>query len=279
MNVPLKRPEPVIVLDLIPEERAIFLDLLAGLTEVDWRRPTCCPEWSVQDVALHLLGDDLGKISRGRDGYAPQQPRPDESLVPFLNRINGEWVIATRRLSPRLLIDLLRLSGDLTYAHFASLDPLAAGERVSWAGPGPAPWWLDIAREYTERWVHHQQIREAVGAPLMGEARWIGPVIATFVHALPRTYATVDAPEGTAVSLMVEGEGGGSFTVMRDASDAWTLFVGTPEAPMATVRMTPDLAWRLFTKQVRPDAALSLVTIEGDLALGQRLLGTVSIIA
>ena len=275
----LLRPAPVIVLDLLPAERALFLDLLAGLSADDWQRPTVCPGWSVQDIALHLLGDDLGIVSRQRDGYAPLQPRPDETLVPFLNRINDEWVTATRRLSPALLIDLLRLAGDLTYAHFASVDLMALDARVSWAGPDPAPRWLDVAREYTERWVHHQQIRETVGAPLLLEAHWIGPVVATFVYALPVTYASVEAPADTAVSLIVEGTGGGDWTVAPSASGAWTLFAGLAESPLVTVQMSADTLWRLFTKQISPDDAASRVTISGDQALGRTMLKTVSIIA
>ena len=37
---------------------------------------------------------------------------------------------------------------------------------VNWAGPEPAPIWLDPAREYTERWVHQQHIRDAVRNPV-----------------------------------------------------------------------------------------------------------------
>lgn len=275
----LRAPEPVMVVGLLEEERAIFLDLLAGLSMPDWQRSTCCPDWSVQDIALHLLGDDLGIVSRQRDGFAPLRRRPNEALVPFLNRINDEWVTATRRLSPGVLVELLRLVGELTYAHFAVVEPLALGGAVSWAGPEPAPRWLDIAREYTERWVHHQQIREAVGAPLLYEARWIEPVMATFVHALPVTYATAKAPAETAVTLIVEGEGGGGWSVVRSTRGAWALFAGAPDSPAATVRMSPDTLWRLFTKQISPDDAAARVSIEGDLELGQRLLGTVSIIA
>jgi hypothetical protein len=36
---------------------------------------------------------------------------------------------------------------------------------VSWAGPDTSPAWLDIARDYTEFWVHQQQIRDAVDRP------------------------------------------------------------------------------------------------------------------
>ena len=47
----------------------------------------------------------------------------------FIDRRNGEWVVATRRLSPRLLRELLVLGGEQTQAWFASLDPVALAPR------------------------------------------------------------------------------------------------------------------------------------------------------
>jgi len=34
---------------------------------------------------------------------------------------------------------------------------------VSWAGPEPAPVWLDAARDFSEYWTHQQQICDATG--------------------------------------------------------------------------------------------------------------------
>ena len=200
----------------------------------------------------------------------------------FLARINDEWVQATRRLSGRVVVDLLRWSGDQTYAHWEGLDLTALGGPVSWAGPDPAPRWLDVAREYTERWTHQQQIREAVGAPLLDEARWIGPVLATFARALPHTFRAVEAPAGTAVSLTIEGAGGGAWTVVRGTA-GWELFAGRPESPdpppAAEARMPADTAWRLFTKGLSPEAAAQRTTLSGDQSLARRVLSTVAIIA
>ena len=268
----------------------MLLELLAGLDEAAWERPTVCPGWSVRDIAVHLLADDLGILSRHRDEYRPRVPRAGETLGTFLARINDEWVQATRRLSGRVIVDLLAWSGRETHAHWSGLDLMALGGPVSWAGPGPAPRWLDVAREYTERWTHQQQIREAVGAPLLDDARWIGPVLATFVRALPRTFRTADAPAGTAVTLTLEGEGGGTWTVVRASSDdavsgeyAWELSAGRPEppdaSPTAEARMSTDTAWRLFTKGITPDVAATHAALSGDQALARHLLTAVAIIA
>jgi uncharacterized protein (TIGR03083 family) len=279
----LRRPAIVETVSLYPEERAELLGVLSGLSEVDWERPTVCPGWSVRDVALHLLADDLGVLSRQRDEHRPLAPDPGESLPVFLNRINDEWVQATRRLSGRVIVDLLRWSGEQTYDCVARLDLLALGGPVSWAGPDPAPRWLDVAREYTERWVHQQQIREAVGVPVLDDARWLGPVLATFARALPQTYAGVDAPVVTAIALTLTGSGGGTWTVVRGEAGAWELFEGRPEGadlpPAAEARMSTDTAWRLFTKGLTPEAAVHRATLSGDLVLARHVLSTVAIIA
>jgi hypothetical protein len=43
--------------------------------------------------------------------------------------------------------------------------------------------------------------------------------------------------------------------------------------------MDGDTAWRLFTKGISKEAALARVRIEGNRALGEKVLDTVSIIA
>ncbi len=271
-------PQPVTTAPLFPEERARLLDLLATLTPEQWDSPTICPGWSVKDIAAHLLGDDLGKISRERDGFFATQPLPGEDILTLVNRINGEWVQATRRLSPRLLCELLDVSGKLLFPVFASADLFALGNAVSWVGPDPAPVWLDIAREYTERWLHQQQIRDALGVAGLTDPHFFAPVLATFVWALPKTYAGVDAPAGANVRLHITGASGGTWTVMREAA-RWALYEGLAPQPAAGVTINQDLAWRLFTKGIDPDVAERSAQIDGDYQLGWQALNTVSIIA
>jgi uncharacterized protein (TIGR03083 family) len=57
----------VAVTHLFPPERASLVELLASLGAEQWQAPTVCLGWSVKDIALHLLGDDIGLLSRRRD--------------------------------------------------------------------------------------------------------------------------------------------------------------------------------------------------------------------
>ena len=68
--LPIRPPRPIDVAALFPELHRRLIDLLAGLDEEEWNRPTICTGWTVKDVALHMLGVDLGNLSTLRDEFA-----------------------------------------------------------------------------------------------------------------------------------------------------------------------------------------------------------------
>jgi uncharacterized protein (TIGR03083 family) len=292
---------PVETAHLFPELRRHLLALLADLSPEEWNLPTTAGQWTVKDVALHILGGDLGNLARRRDNHSiPSGPLENYSdLVAFINRINHQWVDVARRLSPRIIIDLLDHSGRQADAYFMSLDPNSLGTPVSWAGPEPAPNWLDVAREYTERWHHQQQIRDATHRPALYEPRLFAPILDTFVRALPQTFRQVEAPSGTSIHLAVPGEAGGHWRLVRTpgAPHNWQLFsaqaidarrsndsvdddrVAADAAPAATVTIPPEIAWTIFTRGLRGPADAAHVKISGDQSLGAKILETVSVIA
>jgi uncharacterized protein (TIGR03083 family) len=254
--------------------------LLRDLSGEEWLLPTAAKKWSVKDVALHLLGGDIGNLSRRRDKHVlPGNPIAGwQDLVAFINQLNETWVEAARRMSPRVLCDLLEVTGPQIEEYFASLDPFAVGTPVSWAGPQPAPNWLDVAREYTERWHHQQQIRDATKRPGLYEQRLFAPVLDTFVRALPHTFRNVDAKEGACVQLTISGAGGGDWVLRRDAG-GWELLVGRSSQAIAEVTLDGTDAWKIFTRGIRGQEAVRRAKIGGDKALGAKVLETVSVIA
>lgn len=274
--------EPVFVSELFLPLHAELIVLLRGLESSDWDRPTLCPLWSVRDIAAHLLDDDLRRLSFHRDGHhPPSQPLEASAagLLDFINRLNAEWVAAARRLSPRVIVDLLAVTGPQIAALFGSLDPFGPAHfGVSWAGEDHSQNWFDIGRDYTERWLHQQQIRVAVGAPGLLERRWLFPVLDLFVRSLPHAYQAIRRDDGTAVVVEIAGDAGGHWTLVR-TSGGWQLFRGALAASTATVSMTTDTAWRLFSKALKTDADKARVTISGDHALGAGVLGALGVIA
>lgn len=270
---------PVQVVDLFPVLQAKLLELLGSLMPEQFQEPSSCPGWSVQDLTAHLLGDDLGILSGGRDRYSSGTYTGSDwqELLRFINDKNEAWVAALRRLSPRVLIELLESSGARVHQHFASLDLMAPGPNVAWAGSGPMPMWLHVAREYTERWIHQMQIRDAVGAPALDEPRLLHPLLDTFVHALPVAFRDTTAPAGAHVAVEISGAAGGTWSLIRGEA-AWELGERVETPPTAVVLLDPDTAWRLWTKGIQPEGARNTVTFEGDKRLCEPVLNAVAMI-
>ena len=276
----MKPPEPIITVDLFPDLLEELLALLDSLSADDWKRPTVCAGWSVKDIALHLLGVEVNILSRKRDEFSFVETTITgwDDLVQFINNLNDLWVKATRRISPTLLIDLLRLTGRQTCEYFKMVDPFSMGGPVDWAGSEVAPVWLDLAREFTERWHHQQQIRDATGRPGAKEPRFFAPVLDTFVRALPHTYREVEAQDDTLFALTITGESGGRwFLVRRDGK--WNLYIEGDRNPMAEIVIDQETAWRLFTKGASREEALKKATITGDDKLASKALDMISVIA
>ncbi len=249
------------------DERRDLLELLRALSPQEWDKPTAAPGWSVKDLALHLLDDDLGWLSRGRDGERSGLLAMDDygSFVAALAAKNQRWIDGAQGLSARVLTGLLEWSGEEMNAYYSSMDLHGEGQ-VSWASDDPVPIWFDIAQDLTERWVHQMQMREAVGRVDDYAARYLPVVLRTFVWALPHQYR-VDSPAGTVVQ--VDLASGGRWRLTCNGSSRWSLDEGTAEAPHAQVHFRDDAGWRWLTGAPLPRQG---VRIEGPSDLCQPLL-------
>jgi Mycothiol maleylpyruvate isomerase N-terminal domain len=258
-----------------------LMTLLRALASADWERPTVAGSWRVRDVAAHLLDGDLRKLSgqRDRHDFRPERPlRSYSDIVDFINDLNATAVSWSRRLSPRLLVDLLAATGPQVSELIAGLDPHAPSWiSVAWAGESESANWMDTGREYTERWHHQAQIRDAVGLlPPLLAARWLDPLLDFSVRALPHAYAATPARDGATLALVVEGDDRWTWSLVQ-GDGRWALYRGAADRPMTTVRIAPDSAWRLFYNALPPERARREVAIEGDEVLAGPLLRTRSV--
>ncbi|GAA4026062.1 maleylpyruvate isomerase family mycothiol-dependent enzyme [Hymenobacter glaciei] len=276
----MSQAPPIVTLPLFPELDRLLLELLWSLTPEDWQRPTLARQWTVKDVAAHLLDGNLRTLSMLRDGYFSEAP--DDSsyagVVAYLNRLNADWVRAARRLSPAVLLELLAQSGAEYTAYLHSLDPWApAVFSVAWAGETESLNWFHIARDYTEKWHHQQQIRAAVGqtAPLMAP-KFFRPFIETMMRGLPHAYREVPAPVGTRVQVSVRTDAGGTWELVR-AAGSWQLQAPVADAPAAAITLASADSWQLFTKGLRAAEAQERAQITGDERLALAALRLVAV--
>jgi uncharacterized protein (TIGR03083 family) len=278
----MKPAGPLFTVDLFSVLDQKLMEVLKSLSEEDWSRQTSAPLWTVKDIAAHLLDGNVRNLSIGRDGYwgvRAENIDSYQSLVQFLNQLNHTWVTALQRMSPVLLIELLATTGKQYADYLQTLDPYAdAIFSVAWAGEDTSPNWFHIAREYTEKWHHQQQIRLAVGkeAALLTKELYY-PCLDTFMRALPHHYQSVEANENTVICFVVSGDIG-QWHLLRTNS-RWELFHGCDLPVTCHVEIDAAIAWRMFTKGISKELARKQVQVTGKAELGERILDMLAVMA
>lgn len=267
---------------LFPELDEHLISLLKSLTPEDWEKPTVARLWKVRDVAAHLLDGNIRVISIYRDGHFTAPDRKIDGyddLVAYLNQLNADWVKACKRMSPALLTDLLENTGK-QYSEIMSRQDLEAVAvfSVSWAGESVSKNWFHIAREYTEKWHHQQQIRDAVKQHGIMTPRLFRPVIETFLRGLPHTYRDTQAPIGTAVRIAVAPDETFEWFLVKTA-DQWVISETFNGRPGASVTLDADIAWKLFTKAIKPGEALTNANLTGNKELAGVTLNLIAVMA
>lgn len=272
----MSRPGPVYAGHLLEPIHEELTSLLRSLTPEQWSLPTSSAEWRVRDVVAHLLDSDVRRLSFQRDGL-PAEGAPLDTpadLLTYLNQLNALWIRATRRLSPRVLLELVDHFGGQAARFLAALPPHEpAFWPVAWAGEDRSENWMDVGRQYTESWHHQQQIRDAVGAPQLNDPRWLAPVLALGVRALSPALTAIARPEGSAISLIVTGAVQAQWSLIR-AGQAWELVEDevVPDAT-AVLRLDAEVAARLWFAGRRPQPVEQLVAANGDRALCAAVMG------
>ncbi|KXX66964.1 DinB family protein [Flammeovirga sp. SJP92] len=259
-----------------------LIELLSSLSEEDWNKQTIAKKWKVKDVVAHLLDGNIRTLSGLKDGYQPKAPQINsyQDLLGYLNQLNADWVKAMQRVSPAFLIELLKFTGEPFYHYYTSIDPHAkATYAVAWAGENESENWMHIAREYTEKFLHQQQIRDAVDKQgIMTEEFYI-PFLDTCMFALPFTLRNTKTENGNILVMNVSGDVNGSWYVQFDGHQ-WNLSKEAPQGVIiCTITIDAQASWKLFSKSLRAYDLKDEIKIQGDQQIGVVALEMVSFMA
>ncbi len=136
-------------------------ELLAGLSDDEWARPTPLPGWNVKDVVAHMIGTEsmlLGDATPSVDAGAAPHVRND------IGRVNEVWVVSMADLPPADVLATFR-------GHTARrLESLRAMDAAAWDAEGFTPAGNDTYGRFMrirvfDCWLHEQDIRDGVGRP------------------------------------------------------------------------------------------------------------------
>lgn len=253
------------VAGLFALERGRLLALLGTFDESDWHKPSPCPGWTVLGLCCHILGDDLSALARFRDqhhGTIPPEDLSEVAFIEWIDLLQVEWVQAARRLSPRLVIDLLAWTEPQLIELLKAQDPRSPTGHVSWAGQGPVPVWLEQVRELSEYWIHRQQLLQALGQVSDLRVDLAEPVLSGLRWAFPYRLNQIRASDGDTVSIEISGPVQATWHVVFEAR-SWSFHHRPGRSCVANLSLNTDQAWRLLTNNLSPiDQAT--IRLKGD---------------
>lgn len=275
---------PIRTIHLFPEVDNLLISKLKILTPDQWTTKTPAGNWTIKNLVAHLIDGNFRSLSMIRDGYFGENPGPIASyreLVSYLNRLNSDWIQATNRLSPRILVKLLEESGNEYREMLQSLKPFEKSLfSVAWAGEDISLNWFHIAREFTEKWHHSQQIFYALDESdktLISE-RYYLPYLQTSMKALPSHFKKIETPGNALIKFRFYGDFEHVFWLKKRES-GWDLLPFSKSKPDADLKIPNHLAWKIFTKGITPAKAQKLIELEGDEKLGNHFLTMLAVMA
>jgi uncharacterized protein (TIGR03083 family) len=244
----------------------------AGLDERQWKLPTDCPGWSVQDNLAHILG--IESVILGRP--EPAIELPDLPHVKNdLGRSNEIWIESFRSLSGAELLERFRETAAI---RLAALRSFTADD---WSAPSWTPVGEGTVRDLIpfrvlDSFIHELDMRRALGLPANMESPSARLAIGRLRDILGMIVGSrLRPPDGTRVAFVVEGPGG--FVEAQAMHDGRAIGLDPLPDPIAdavdvTLHMDADTFVRLVGGRGELDAVAPAVRVEGDANLGQRVI-------
>lgn len=246
-------------------------ELCSGFTEADWKAPTECPGWSVQDNLSHLVGSEstfMGhpmpdhEVTGDQSHVRNEMGRRNEVIVDYRRSWPGEKVLAEFR--------------EVTRERLAQLRAMTEQElsAESWTPAGMGTLRDLLAIRAFDAWTHEQDMRRAVGRPGNLEGPGARHSIGRCLMAMPFVVGKkAGAPDGSTVVFDVAGAAGGTYAVGVGAGRAKRLD-DVPGDPTVRLSMPVEAFTRLGCGRWDPEQAVreGQVRIDGDRELGERIL-------
>lgn len=250
-------------------------ELCDGLSEAEWKTPTDCPGWSVQDQISHLAGSETGILGDPDPDHAPadlshtrsEQGQRNEIVVDFRRPWAGAQVLSDFRAKTARRVEFLRSRSD---------DDFAAEMQTP---VGPAPMSEFISIRIMDAWVHEQDIRRAVNRPGHYDSPAAAHALNRVIRAMPYVAARrAQAPDGATVVMDVTGPAGRTIAIAVEGGRGREL-EQAPDSPTVSITLDAETFGCLGCGRWNPGEVLQSgkVSIEGDTALGQSIVRQMNI--
>src|SRR2546430_6160423 len=147
------------LVDMLQHVWSSMADLGRGLDETEWKRPTECPGWTVQDNLVHITA--LERFILG-------DPVPSEDVPDDLPRVKNEigasnerWIESRRSWSGADALEEFRATTTARLEQLRALDD-AGFAADSWTPMGPGTVADLLGFRIFDSWEHEQDMRRAI---------------------------------------------------------------------------------------------------------------------
>jgi uncharacterized protein (TIGR03083 family) len=261
------------IVEALAEEWARLEDLLTGLDETAWSAPTALPGWDVKAVVAHLIGTESMLLG---------EPTPDVTIDPAeyqhvrndMGRINEAWVAS---MADRAPIEVLTRFRQTTGRR---LEALRTCDQEQWDAEGVTPVGKDTYGRFMrvrtfDCWIHEQDIRDAVSVP-GGEGGAAAELALDEIEAALGYVVgkKAGAPAGSRVSFELTGPA--ARTLHVEVGERAHVVPDLAGPATTTLTMPVGVFARLAAGRGDPESLRDQVTIDGDGALGDRIVANLA---
>jgi uncharacterized protein (TIGR03083 family) len=256
--------------DMLEHVWGSMAQLGVSLDETEWKAPTECPGWTVQDNLVHItalekfiLGDPL-----------PSEDVPDDlpHVKNDIGRSNERWIESRRAWSGADALAEFVATTEARVGQLRALDD-AGFAADSWTPMGPGTVAGLLGFRIFDSWVHEQDMRRAIDRPGDLDSPAARFSTGMMLDVLPYVVGKkVGPPDGSTVVLTLTGPIPATRSVVTTDGRARPLDA-PPDDPTVVVVLASDAYARLACGRTDPDEALvtGVVAIDGDVELGGAL--------
>ncbi|MFE5480022.1 maleylpyruvate isomerase N-terminal domain-containing protein [Nocardia sp. NPDC056541] len=260
--------------DLLAEQWEAIALLVTDLDEKAWRRTSPLPGWTLFDVVAHVIGTESWLLGETPPPHDPLRPKTDVRTLPHVRNevavLNEIWVDRLRPLSGKRLLALFDETTERRRAALAAMDDDA------WQAPtvspvGQVPYGRFMRVRLFDCWMHELDLADGIGRSVPEGGARAEAAFTELTLGLGRAVVKgAKAPDGSLITLDLTGPvtrqvhlsvAGGRGSVLDEVS----------EEPTTVIRVDSGLFARLRGGRTTADRHPGEVVVEGDTALGERL--------
>ncbi|MFC9661581.1 maleylpyruvate isomerase N-terminal domain-containing protein [Nocardia sp. NPDC127606] len=260
--------------DLLAEQWEAIALLVTDLDEKAWRRTSPLPGWTLFDVVAHVIGTESWLLGETPPPHDPLRPKTDVRTLPHVRNevavLNEIWVDRLRPLSGKRLLALFDETTERRRAALAAMDDDAW--QASTVSPvGQVPYGRFMRVRLFDCWMHEHDLADGIGRSVPEGGARAEAAFTELTIGLGRAVVKgAKAPDGSLITLDLTGPvtrqvhlsvAGGRGSVLDEVSDE----------PTTVIRMDSGLFARLRGGRTTADRHPGEVAVEGDTALGERL--------